>query len=373
MKNNKAYVLELILLLTLSYALIFLSNSNRRFILAVFLLVYVVITKLLLNKTRMLSIKKKEVFKLVTLLGFIYVALLYTVGIYTGYYKATIKFSFDTLLKYIIPIATIIISSEYIRNKFINYETKLSLLLNYIIQILIDLLIYTNIYEVNSVANLMLVIGYVLFASVSSNLLYNYIAKRYGVKPNIIYRLLTVLYVYIIPVSPDIYIFFLSFYRMSFPFLIYFLIDSFYGDAEDTSVIKENKLIKIISSILFVLLVIYIGLISCLFKYGALVIGSGSMTGTINKGDVIIFSKGVNIADIEKEDIIVFVKNDIKIVHRVIDKRQQNGEYRLYTKGDNNQQEDEGYVTDKELYGRVLSKIESIGMPTIWLHEMFER
>jgi len=63
MKNNKAYVLELILLLILSYALIFLSNSSRRFILAIFLFVYALATKLLLNKTRMLSIKKKEAFK----------------------------------------------------------------------------------------------------------------------------------------------------------------------------------------------------------------------------------------------------------------------------------------------------------------------
>ena len=373
MKNNRAYVLELILLFTLSYTLIFLSNSNRRFILAIFLLAYALVTKLLLNKTRMLSIKKKEVFKLVTLLAIIYVALLYTVGIYTGYYKSTIKFSFDTLLKYIIPISMIIISSEYIRNKFINYETKLSLLLNYITQIIIDLLIYTNIYKLNSVDNLMIVIGYVLFASISSNLLYNYIAKRYGVKPNIMYRLLTILYVYIIPVSPDIYIFFLSFYRMAFPFLTYYLIESFYGEIEDTITAKENKAIKIVSSILFALLVIYIGLISCLFKYGALVIGSGSMTGTINKGDVIIFSKDVDIADVEKGDIIVFIKNDVKIVHRVIEKKQQNGEYRLYTKGDSNFKEDEGYVIDDELYGRVVNKIEDIGLPTIWLHEAFER
>ncbi len=373
MKNNKAYVLELILLLILSYALVFLPNSNRRFILAIFLLVYAVVTKLLLNKTRMLSIKKKEAFKLVTLLGFIYIALLYTIGIYAGFYKSTIKFSFDTVIKYIIPIAIIIISSEQIRNKFINYDSKLSALLNYIIQIIIDLLIYTNIYKFNSVDNLMLVIGYVLFASISSNLLYNYIAKRYGVKPNIVYRLLTVLYVYIIPVSPDIYIFFLSFYRMVFPFLIYYLLESFYGEDGEIVEIKENKLVKIASSILFVLLVVYIGLISCLFRYGALVIGSGSMTGTINKGDVIIFSKDIDIDDVEKGDIIVFTKNDIKVVHRVIDKKQKNGEYRLYTKGDSNLQEDEGYVTEKELYGRVVNRIEDIGLPTIWLHEMFER
>ena len=246
-------------------------------------------------------------------------------------------------------------------------------ILSTIFKIIIDLLIYTNLYKLNSVDNVMLVIGYVLFASISSNLLYNYISKRYGAKPNIVYRLLSVLYVYIIPVSPDIYIFFLSFYRMAFPFLIYYLLESFYGETEDAALIKENKPMKIVTSVLFTFLIIYIGLISCLFRFGALVIGSGSMTGTINKGDVIIFSKDMDINNVSVGDIIVFNKNDIKIVHRVIDKKKQSGEYRLYTKGDSNQQEDEEYVTDEELYGRVIYRIKSIGLPTIWLHEMFER
>ena len=373
MKNTKAYVLELILLLTLSYALFFLSGSNRRFILLIFLSIFAVITKTLLNKTRILSVRKKGVLKLVTLLSFIYIALLYTLGIYTGFYKSTVRFSFDTVLQYIFPISVIIILSEYIRNKFINYEGKISILLNYIIQIIIDLLIYTNVYKLNSVDNVMLISGYVLFASVSGNLLYNYIAKKYGAKPNIVYRLLTVLYIYVIPIAPDIYLFFLSFYRMAFPFLIYYLIESFYGETEEATEIKKNKPLKIISSIVFALLIIYIALISCLFKFGALVIGSGSMTGTINKGDVILFSKDIDVDNVEKGDIIVFNKKNVKIVHRVIDKKQQGDEFRLYTKGDSNLQADEGYVEEEELYGKVIYRIGNIGLPTIWLHEMFER
>lgn len=373
MKNTKAYVLEIILLVALSYALIFFKYSNRRIVLAVFLIIYAIITKLLLNKKRTLSIRKKGAVKLVTLLGFIYIALLYTIGIYTGYYRATVRFSINTIISYIIPIAVIIISSEYIRTKFINYESKLSTILNYFIQVMVDMLIYANVYKFNTIDNVMLIIGYVLFASMSNNLLYNYTAKRYGIKPNIIYRLLTVLYVYIIPVTPDIYIFFLSFYRMSFPFLNYYILESFYGETSDSIEIKENKLIKVLTSILLVMLVVYIGLISCLFKYGALVIGSGSMTGTIDKGDVIIFSKQIKMSEVNKKDIIVFTRNNTKIVHRVIDKKKQNDEYRLYTKGDSNKKADDGYITEKDLYGNVLFKIKNIGLPTIWLHEMFKR
>lgn len=373
MKNSKVYILQILLLSILSYILIFLSNSNRRIILAIVLCVFAVITKYLLKKKRMLSIRKKDVLKLISFLAFIYIALLYTAGIYTGFYKSTIKFGINAIFNYIIPIGLIIISSEYIRNKFINYETKLSIVLNFLIQVVIDLLLFANIYKLNSVDNLILVLGYVLFASVATNLLFNYIAKQYGVKPNIIYRLITVLYIYILPIQPDIYIFFLSFYRMIYPYLTYYLIESFYGEVVDAKEQKKSKPIRIISTILLTFLIIYIGLISCLFTYGALVIGSGSMTGTIDKGDVIIFSKKIDISDVDKKDIIVFSRDKIKVVHRVIDIKNQGGEVRLYTKGDSNQKEDEGYVTKDELYGRVLFKIKYIGLPTIWLHDMFKR
>ena len=85
-------------------------------------------------------------------------------------------------------------------------------------------------------------LGYVLFASMSCNLLYNYISKRYGMKPNIAYRLLTVLYIYIIPIHPDIYMFFLAFYRMAYPFIIFYIIESFYGEVEDATQGKKSKI-----------------------------------------------------------------------------------------------------------------------------------
>ena len=261
MKNSKVYILQILLLSILSYILIFLSNSNRRIILAIILCVFAVTTKYLLKKKRMLSIRKKDVLKLISFLAFIYIALLYTAGIYTGFYKSTIKFGINAIFNYIIPIGLIIISSEYIRNKFINYETKLSIVLNFLIQVVIDLLLFANIYKLNSVDNLILVLGYVLFASVATNLLFNYIAKQYGVKPNIIYRLITVLYIYILPIQPDIYIFFLSFYRMIYPYLTYYLIESFYGEVVDAKEQKKSKPIRIISTILLTFIIIYIGLI----------------------------------------------------------------------------------------------------------------
>ena len=372
--NNRlrVYGLELILLIVLSIALVFNYGLNNRIKVSIFLFCFAMLTKILLKKNRTLSIHKKKILKLMCLMAFVYVGILYTLGIYAGFYRATIKFSITTIIKYIIPISIIIYSSELIRTKFLNYDTKISNILNFIIQVIIDLLIYASVFKFKTFEELMVIIGYVLFASIACNLVYNYVSKRYGMKPNIIYRIITILYIYIIPVIPDIYIFFLSFYRMMYPFAVYYILDSFYGEQEESTNLKYLIRIRILSSLSFIILLVYIGLISNTFTIGALVIGSGSMKGTIDKGDVIIFSKHLDEKDINIGDIIIFKKNDVKVVHRVIDIKNAGGEYRFYTKGDNNKLPDSGYITSSDLYGTVKLKVDKIGLPTIWLHDIFD-
>ena len=73
--------------------------------------------------------------------------------------------------------------------------------------VLIDLLIYTEVYDLAKLDDFLTILGFVFFASLSCNLLYNYIANRNGVRGIIIFRLITVLFVYIIPIVPDVFIF----------------------------------------------------------------------------------------------------------------------------------------------------------------------
>ena len=77
-------------------------------------------------------------------------------------------------------------------------------------------------------------------------------------------------------------------------------------------------------------------LISCKFTYGMLVIGSGSMTGTLDKGDAIIFRASNNIKEVKKGDIILFGSGDKVIVHRVVNIEDINEELvsnNIYTAG----------------------------------------
>ena len=113
-------------------------------------------------------------------------------------------------------------------------------------------------------------------------------------------------------------------------------------------------------------------LISCQFKYGILVIGSESMTPTINIGDAIIYKQYKN-QIIKKGDIIIFNNSGIKTVHRVTKIENINNEIRYTTKGDANESEDIGYITKEDIIGIKIIKIKYIGYPTIWIRELFNK
>ena len=190
--------------------------------------------------------------------------------------------------------------------------------------------------------------------------------------PNIVYRIVTTIYAYIIPIIPDVYIYFKSVCRMVYPLLIYLVLRSVYE--KDKKIEKSaSKGIKFATtSVIVIAMAIISMLISCKFTYGMLVIGSGSMTGTLDKGDAIIFRSSNNIKKVKKGDIILFGSGDKIIVHRVVKIEDINDEIRLYTKGDNNVQQDAGYITDKEYKGYVVFKVKQIGQPTIWVNDLFK-
>lgn len=365
----KLYVLQILLIVSLILMLVF--GISNKYLLVLLLGIFAIIIKFTINKPIQVDIKTKKVLKLLILLAFLYVGIYYTIGIYSGFYKAFYKFGLTTLYKYIIPISLIIIISEYIRSKFISVETKVSMVFNFIICVLIDILVYSNIYGINSLNEFLVSVGYISFASISNNLLFNYLSKRYGYKVIIIYRLITALYLYIIPITPDVYIFLRSFLRMLYPLIIYYIVEDTYGNKKNSLIIKKDNKTNVVSVISFTIMIIFIGLISCEFRYGALVIGSSSMKGTINKGDVIVFDSDNEV--VKEGDVLVFNKKDTTIVHRVKKIEYKNDKLVYYTKGDNNLSDDEGYITDEDIKGKVKVVIPYVGQPTLWINDIFSK
>ena len=69
-----------------------------------------------------------------------------------------------------------------------------------------------------------MIFGAILAGGVGSRMNIADMPKQFlplGDKPIIIYRLMTVLYVYLIPIIPDVLVFFRAILRMLYPYIIY--------------------------------------------------------------------------------------------------------------------------------------------------------
>ena len=365
----KIYVIEIALIIFFLLAMIFNKVITRQ-ILAIVLLVFMGITTLLIKTYKMDLTNKRQIILLLTGIGVIYVAVLYLIGIFAGFYNATVKLSLWSIWKYIIPYIVIIISSEMIRKKIVLKEDKISKIIILVIMVMLDVILTTNIYNLNTAKDYFTLVSFVIFASIANNLLFNYIEIQYrNAKAIIMYRIITTLYVYVFPIIPDLYIFLESIIKMVVPYIIYIILENVYSKQKMVVALETRKKERITSIIICIISIIIVMLISCKFKYGVLVIGSGSMTGTINKGDIIFYEKYKNTDDIKVGDIIVFYEDDIKVIHRIIDQKLMGEETRYYTKGDANQKQDDSYRKTKDIIGQVKVRIPYIGWFTLWIND----
>ena len=366
---QKIVVFELMLLAVLFFTL-FVSNMYVNLIMALILSIFAFATKYIVKKKNILSIYKNQVSLLLGGFAAIYILVFYIMGFYFGFYKAPLTFGFTAIMFYIIPLTIVIISSEYIRSKLISQKGKFTKAATFISMVLVDLIIYTRVYNVKNLNDFLEIIGFVLFASISCNLLYNYISNRYGDKPVIVYRLITVLYAYIIPIIPNVYVFFKSFLRMLYPYIMYVILENTYSKSNFAVAYKDKKRSILSTAILVSIMAAVTMLISCQFRFGILVIGSESMTGAINKGDAVVYEQYKE-QKLDEQQVVIFEKDDILVVHRIIRIKNVNGEYRYYTKGDANQKEDDSYITSKDIVGVTKFRIQYIGYPSLWMRDIF--
>ena len=312
----------------------------------------------------------KKILEIIATFAIVYVALYYTLGMYVGFAHSTTKLSIETIFKYIVPITIIIIGGELLRNRLLIEKTKTSKILIVIIGTIIDISIYQGLYNLKNLEGFLAFLGLILFTSIANNIFYTYISEDYGSKPVIVYKMITMLYPYIFPIIPQVYTYFRIFVRLLYPLIMYLYIDKYF-DLDNYQLSKiENRKQIISTAIISIMMIAVICLVSCKFPLGVLVIGSKSMKESIEKGDVILYKTEKK--DIKNGDIIVFKRDNIKIVHRVILIKNINNEVRYYTKGDANQIKDEGYVTEKNLIGKVKLTIKYIGIPSLWIREKFE-
>ena len=371
MKQDKRnyYIVSICLLIPLFIAL-FIPYTYVKIATSIFLFIAGVITFVLLKKQSILSINKGQVSFLMFIMGLVLISILYLTGLSYGFYKSVYKLSILSIVKHIIPITLIIISIEFIRSKFLALNSKFANALVFISAVIVEVLIVTNFRSsVGNFNNFMDMLGLTLLPAFTLNFTYTYLSKRYGMLPNVLFRLCITLYMYIIPVVPATPDIILSFAKLTIPYAMYLFIKVLYDPSKKVESHKKIWVKNLTTAVSLVFMILIVMIISCNFRFGSIVIATPSMTGELNVGDMVIYEE-YDEQKIEIGDIILFEKNDSVIVHRVVDIEYVNGQTLYTTKGDANVDNDEGYVLDSDIVGVVSFKLPYLGYPSVWMHQL---
>ena len=265
-----------------------------------------------------------------------------------------------------------IFAKEYIRYKLINNvydrdKMKFSIFIS-IVYVLIDIE-YARLIGQN-VATLTIIkyCAQVIAPSIAKNILFSYIAIQGDFVPSVLYQLITNLYYWISPILPNSPWAMSSIIDTVIPIILCLYIryeKVKLTPKKDRRMIIDTNPGSIIPLVISIVLVIWFAL--GVFPIKPIAIATGSMEKEISVGDVAIIQKCKG-NDVNVGDIIEYQMEGYTVIHRIIEKRQENGEFRFVTKGDNNISPDSEIVRENQLIGKVIFKIKYIGYPAIWMH-----
>ena len=323
-----------------------------------------------IKKRCILSYNKGQVLLIVATVAALYITLFYLSGFEFGFARAPLGvLSVKSFLTKIIPISLIIAGSEFTRHILLAEKDWFVSIIAYFIGVASMLACLGGIPSFQTLYGFADFFGMTLFPALTANILFNYLSRRYGILPNLVYRLILTLYTYIIPFAPATPAIITSFAIMVLPIIALYFIAALFEKKNVRAKSKNGVGQIIVTAILGVVMITSVMLISCQFRFGIIVIATESMTGEINKGDAVVYETREHIGEIKEGDIIIFEKNNKRLVHRVVEINTINGERQYITKGDANEGNDSGYRTDSEIIGIVRFKVLYIGLPTVWLRD----
>lgn len=375
---NKILILEIILLIFLLFNSFVFKIANMYVISGImlpFLILMIVLNGFEKDNYRY----KKDVLLNIIIFLLMYYFITYFLGLFSGFVKSSYSLSFINIIKNTFPVIALILISELMRYVLFN-KTKRNLpclIIGCLLFVMVDVNTMVHIYDVKTALGITKMICLVVFPSITKNIFLTYLTMKVGYKNGIIYRLITELSTYLLPIFPDFGEYINVLLKTVLPIAIMARLNNmfnYYSVRKIKDSRYNNRKLVLYSVITFALLTIVL-LTSGLFTYQALTIGSGSMSPAIEKGDVIILKsmKNEEARKIKKGDVLVYNHDNKIIVHRVI-KKSNNGETISFkTKGDYNNAKDSWIVKQEDVIGIVKFRIRWIGMPTVALNELLNK
>ena len=317
---------------------------------------------------------KNNTIRIVIITLFSYFIITYSLGLILGFSRNIFSLKITSIIKNIFLPLSIIVLQELIRfiyakNISKNIKPYIFLTIVYIISTIIYKgdIIYFNNGELIFKFICLIVIPTICFES-----LYSYITYKVSYIPTLLIKIVFELSAYILPIFPNLGDYISSVLGVIYPAIVYFLINKSVSYYDKKQKILKKHYYNLFTIPLLIVLSILVILISGIFRYKLIAIGSGSMEPIYYKGDGIIYDKKFKVDKLTKGTIIAFKKDSIIVTHRIVDIAEFNNKYYFKTKGDNNDNIDNFIVEGDKIQGVVVYKIPYIGRPTLWLNNILK-
>lgn len=358
-------IASLVLTTKLNFVYLYIINP-------VFYIVIAIILRILIGKQINNSkiTKKSKEYAVIGALAYIIISLL--LGLIVTFGKNPYSKTLLGVLTNIWIFGSVVISKEYIRYKLINnvYEKdkiKIAVLIS-IVYVIVDMNINRFVTENLTAIFVIKQIFVNIIPLIVKNILFSYIAIYADFRASIIYQLIIDAYLWSSPILPNLNWMMDSILEISVPIVLLMYLqyiktkNSIYKSKEDLLRSDPRNAIPIV-----IVIVLAMWFAVGVFPIKPVSIASGSMFPEIHVGDIALIKK-CNANDIIVGDIIQYQMEGYTVIHRVIEKKQKNGEYIFITKGDNNKSQDLNPVNEDQVIGKCIFKIRYLGYPAIWLH-----
>ena len=298
--------------------------------------------------------------------------IIYLLGLLLGYSKG---YCYSlSLVRQVIPIIILSLGIEFFRfmvvkNSYNNI--KLMIILTILLSIL-EVFAITNFRTLTSSYKVFVFICLTVLPTLADQFLGTYLNHKVGMSPSVLYRLIVRLYIYVLPIIPNLGNYILSFMKVLTPFMIFYIINKAMVEEERNKKIITNDTLKVLSIPIIVLLILLVLLVSGVFHKRLIAIASDSMDPIYNRGDAVLIEY-MKPQELKKGDILVFRHENIIVTHRIVDIKVKEGTYYFTTKGDANNAPDGFISTNENVIGKVDYVVKYIGYPTVLINELFER
>ncbi len=312
-------------------------------------------------------------------------------GMKLGFVQNVYGWNLVSWSKIFLPIILTIVSEEILRGQLVDRGrgNKIIVVSVGVLIWLIQIITAIGAYNFSHGQEMFSFVVAMAGPAVLTNLLLTYVAYRYDYRANIGYRLVMELPLYMMPILPDVGTYLPVIFQIGLMLILtLWLIGAKTQRVQQDSILKRDKILRpktegsqkwgrglryAGTGFIVVIVVGYVMLMSGLFRYHFLAIGSGSMEPNISRGDMVLVEKSKDYEHIQEGDILVYRHSNMVVVHRVVEVSGDGGTYSYHTKGDANGSPDVWQVDQSDVIGVARGKIVKFGFPTLWLNELFNR